>query len=102
MQTTASPVPLTPRQEAQPGSPPPPHTADPLHDLDVAIESTLGADLRLIYGMLVPVLLIVGLIIALVVERSYWLVAAALIPEIACLGFIVMKIMAMLDEPDRS
>jgi hypothetical protein len=33
---------------------------------------------------------------------SYWLVAAALVPEIALLFFIVTKILAMLNEPDES
>ncbi len=78
-----------------------PRHPDPLHGLDTSVESALGVDLRLLYGMLVPVLLIVGLIIALVLVRSYWLVAAALVPEIACLGLIVVKTMAMIDEPDQ-
>lgn len=99
MQTIAPIVPLVP-QGAPPADGPAGHHTDPLHDLDVAVESAVGADLRLLYGMLVPVLLVVGLILALVIGRTYWLVAAALIPEIALLLFIVVKILAMLDEPD--
>ena len=80
----------------------PRHHADPLHGLDVAVESAVGADVRLLYGFLVPILLVCGLIIVLALSPSYWLVAAALVPEIALLFFMVTKILAMLNEPDRS
>ena len=77
------------------------HHADPLHGLDVAIESVLTVDLRLIYGILVPILLVIGLMIPLILAPSYWLVAAALIPELAILGLIMTKIMAMLNETEE-
>lgn len=69
--------------------------------MDVAVESAVGVDLRPIYGMLVPVLLVVGLVLAVVLVQSYWLVAAAWVVEIACIALIVTKTFAMLDEPEQ-
>ena len=88
----------SPDQQLENGEASPEHHADPLHGLDVAIESVLAVDLRLIYGILVPILLVIGLMIPLILAPSYWLVAAALVPELAILAFILTKIMAMLNE----
>ncbi len=71
---------------------------DPLHGLDREVERDLGADMRLLYGMLVPILAVCGLIVWLVFARSYWVVAAAVVLELAALGLIVVKLMAMLAE----
>ncbi len=76
-------------------------SADPLHGLDTAVESAVGADMRLLYGFLAPILFVCGMIIVLALAPSYWLVAAALAPEVALLFFIVTKIMAMLNEPEE-
>lgn len=102
MQATAPTVKLAPRRPApRPRPPAPRHHADPLYEMDVAVESAVGVDLRLIYGMLVPVLLVIGLVLTVVFVQSYWLVAATWVVEIAFIGLIVAKTLAMLDEPDR-
>lgn len=73
---------------------------NPMHHLDQLIDSVIGADMRLIYGMAVPMLLVCGVILALVTSPSYWLVAAAIVAELCCLSLIVTKLMAMLGETD--
>lgn len=103
MPTIATSARLTRGRDQQPSSgEAQAHHADPLHGLDVAIESRLGADVRLLYGMLVPILVVCGMIILLCLSPSYWLVAAALVPEVVLLFFIVTKVMAMLNEPDEA
>jgi hypothetical protein len=71
---------------------------NPLRRLDRSVEALLGADLRLIYGMAAPMLLVIAVILALAVTPSYWLVGATLVLELSCLAFVVTKLLAMLDE----
>ncbi len=78
------------------------HQIDPLRRLDTRLDRALGSDLRLIYGVGMPMLLVIAGIIALALSPSYWLVGATLVVEIGCLGFVITKLMAMLDEPDAS
>lgn len=73
---------------------------NPLHHLDGTLESLFGTDLRLIYGMAAPMLLVIAVIMALVLTPSYWLVGATVVLELCCLAFVVTKLLAMLDETD--
>ncbi len=75
-------------------------TPNPLGRLDHLVEATIGADMRLIYGMLVPMLMVFALIVPMVLAPSYWLVGLVLMFELCCLAFIVTKLLAMLDEPE--
>lgn len=103
MQATAPSVTLAQgRRARRPTRPPRRRRHDPLHRLDVSIESLLGVDLRLLYGMLVPMLVILGLVVAVLAVQSYWVVAAAWIVEMAALGLIVTKLLAMLAEPGEA
>jgi hypothetical protein len=79
---------------------PAPHVVDPLRRLDRAVNTWFGADLRLLYGLGTPILLIVAAMLPLLFHPSYWLVGALLVLVIACTGFIVTKVMAMLDAPE--
>jgi len=71
----------------------------PFRGLDRSIERVLGADLRLIYGFLVPILMLVGMIIVLGLQPSAWLVAPIVVLEVAGLFVIVYGLMGMLNEP---
>lgn len=74
---------------------------DPLAGLDRWIEKVIGADFKLIYGVLMPMLLICGVILAIVFTQSVWVVAVTLVLELAFLAFIVVKLMAMLGEGEH-
>ena len=73
---------------------------DPLAALDGRLERLLGADMRMIYGLLAPVLLICGVIIVLALKPSSWLVALTVVLELAALAFVVVKLLAMLGDAD--
>ncbi len=75
---------------------------DPLRGLDREVERELGADMRLLYGMLGPILVICGVIVGLVFSRSYWVVAGTVVLELAALGLIIVKLMAMLGEGEAA
>jgi hypothetical protein len=60
----------------------------------------LGADLRLILGMLIPMLLVIGLIVAFCQSPTYWLVGLTLLIEIGCLLMVVSKVLSMMADPD--
>lgn len=68
---------------------------------DRSVEAALGADLRLIYGLGAPVMMIVGLIVILALTPATWLVISIIIIEIGALGLVVTGLMAMLDERDE-
>jgi hypothetical protein len=72
----------------------------PFRGFDQSVERLLGADMRLIYGMAVPVLMIVGMIVLLALSPTTWLVAATLIVELAALALVVYGFLGMLTEDD--
>lgn len=71
------------------------------HGFDAAAERTLGVDMRLLYGMLLPILMICGLIILLALNPETWLVIAVVILECAALGVVVTGFIGMLNEDDK-
>lgn len=77
-------------------SPPPHH--HPFQGFDQSVERAVGADMRLMYGMAAPILMIVGLIVVLALSPAVWLVATIVVLEIAGLGLVVTGIFGMLDE----
>ena len=83
-----------------PREPKPRTRLDPLHGVDQAIGSVIDADLRLLYGMLVPIAIVFGLIIWSFLSQSYWLVGVSVAVEFSMIVLIVVKVLAMLDEPD--
>lgn len=61
----------------------------------------LGADARLLYGMAIPILMIVGLIMVLALSPAWWLVALIVVFEIAALALVVTGLLVMMsDEQD--
>ena len=65
------------------------------------MERVLGADMRLIYGFAVPVLMVVGLIIVLALRPETWLVVCVMVLECAALALVVAGIVAMLNEREE-
>jgi hypothetical protein len=78
-----------------------PRNESPFAGFDQSMERWLGADMRLIYGFAVPVLMIVGLIIMLALRPETWLVVSVMVLEVAALGLVVAGIVAMLNEKDE-
>jgi hypothetical protein len=68
------------------------------HEFDATVERALGVDVRLLYGMTVPILMICGLIILLALSPQTWLVIAVLVVEMAALGVVITGFVGMLSE----
>ncbi len=69
-----------------------------LRDLDRSVERILGADIRLLYGLLIPILIIVGFVIALALNHAAWLVGVILVLELAALMLVVVEIFKMMGD----
>ena len=75
-----------------------PHEKSPFRAFDQSVERLLGADMRLVYGMALPIMMIVGLIIALALNPAAWLVAVVVVLEIAALAVVVLGFVGMLND----
>jgi hypothetical protein len=71
---------------------------NPYERFDDSVERWLGADMRLIYGMAIPILMICGLILLLAFNPTTWMVIGVLLLEIGATGVVIRGIMAMLDD----
>ena len=68
---------------------------------DQSVTRVLGADARLLYGIAVPLLMIVGLIVVLALSPATWFVAVIVVFEIAALVLVVTGLLQMMsDEQD--
>jgi hypothetical protein len=85
---------------------PPPAQADPDRHLfrgfDASMTRMLGADLRLLYGIGVPIVMIVGLIIVLALNPAKWVVAVVVVCEIGGLALIVTKLYTLMSDDDEA
>ena len=77
-----------------------PESHNPFRGFDESVEHVLGADMRLIYGFAIPILMVVGLIIILGLTPATWLVIAILVMEVAALCVVLTGFIGMLNEPD--
>ena len=76
-----------------------PARSNPFAGVEEMIERVLGADMRLIYGALVPMVLVVDLVVLLTLQStSWWLVAAVVVVEFAAVGLVVSAFLKMLDD----
>lgn len=75
------------------------HNQNPFRGFDQSVERLLGADIRLIYGFAVPILMVVGLIVILALNPATWLVIAIVVLELAALCVVVAGFVTMLNEP---
>ena len=71
----------------------------PLHGFEQAVEGVLGVDMRLLYGMGVPVVG-VSVIIALLLgfAASPWAIAGLMVIEAAVLAVVLIGFVGMLNE----
>lgn len=73
---------------------------NPFRGFDESVERLLGADMRLIYGFAIPILMVVGLIVILALSPATWLVIAIVVMEVAAMGVVLTGFIGMLNEPD--
>ena len=71
------------------------------HEFDAAVERSLGADARLLYGMVIPILMVCGLIVLLALNPQTWLVIAVVVLEAAALGVVITGFLGMLNESEE-
>jgi uncharacterized membrane protein len=71
---------------------------------DQSVARVLGTDARLLYGMAIPILMIVGLIMVLALSPAGWLVALIVLFEIAALALVITGLLEMMsdDQDDGS
>lgn len=81
-------------------APSPEHHEPVFRGFDSSVERVLGADMRLVYGILVPILMVVGLIIVLALQPTAWLVGAILVIEVAALATVVTGLLGMMTTDD--
>ncbi|HUA70125.1 MAG TPA: hypothetical protein VMA96_03560 [Solirubrobacteraceae bacterium] len=65
---------------------------------DRSVERVLGVDVRLLYGMVVPILMISGLIVLLALSPQTWLQIAVLLLELAALGVVLTGFIGILND----
>jgi hypothetical protein len=65
---------------------------------DECVERVLGADMRLVYGMAAPILMILGLVTILALSPAVWLLATIMLLELALLGVVVYGFAGLLGE----
>jgi cell shape-determining protein MreD len=75
------------------------HHHYPLHE---RITRVVGADVRLLYGIGVPILATVGFIIALAVSKQTWMAGAVVFFLVITLAVVVFGLYGMLDDEDEN
>jgi hypothetical protein len=72
-----------------------------LRGFDESVTNVLGADVRLLYGLAIPILLIVDLIVLLALDPTKWLVGAIVLVELAALGLVIGALFELMSDPDE-
>jgi hypothetical protein len=70
--------------------------------LDQACERLFGVDARLLYGFLVPVLTISGVVVLLAFDPRNWLLALAVVLLLLASLIVVLGIVRMVSEDDAT
>lgn len=70
---------------------------------DSFVARRLGCDMRMLYGMAGPILVIVGLLVVLAFHPHAWIVAGIMVVEVIGLALVVAGIFGVMDdrEPDQ-
>jgi Flp pilus assembly protein TadB len=68
----------------------------PPETLHERLERSIGVDVRLFYGLLVPAAVVVALVVALALNPTWWLLVPLVIVLIGAIGVVVVGIMQML------
>jgi hypothetical protein len=69
-------------------------------DFDSSAKRILGVDMRLVYGLLPPALLVVGLIVLLALKPVTWLFVAIVVVEVGALALVVTGLLGMMSGGD--
>ena len=72
------------------------HREPAFSTFDSSVRRILGADMRLVYGLLAPALLIIGLIVALALKPATWLLVAIVVVELGALAVVLTGLLGML------
>lgn len=64
------------------------------------MESFWGADIRLLYGIGVPALVLLGLIVVFALHASWWLLAGLVVCLLLLTGVVMIGFLQMLGEDD--
>jgi hypothetical protein len=79
---------------------PPAHQSehrDPVfRDFDSSVTRILGADMRLVYGILAPTLLVIGLIVFLALKPATWLLVSIILVEVGALALVVTGLLGVM------
>lgn len=75
-------------------------STNPYERFDSSMERWLGADMRMIYGMAVPILMVTGLILLLALNPTTWMVVGVLVLELAAGAVVIRGILGMLADGD--
>ena len=62
------------------------------------LEASIGVDVRLFYGLLVPAAVVVLLVVALALSPTWWLLIPLVIVLLGAIGVVMVGINQMLDE----
>ncbi|MGA2924533.1 MAG: hypothetical protein ABSG43_00855 [Solirubrobacteraceae bacterium] len=84
--------------QPDPQAQPPQHA---FHGFDQSFVRLFGADFRMIYGMAVPILMVIGMIVILALTPTTWLVVAIVLLEMAGLSTVVYGLFGMLNEREE-
>ena len=68
--------------------------------IDRALQRLLEVDARLLYGFVVPVLAITGLVVILALDPSSWLLALAVVLLLLAAIIVALGIVRMLSDDD--
>ena len=78
----------------------PGHHEPAFRAFDSAAEQALGADMRLVYGILAPIVMVIGLIVVLALQPATWLVAVVVVAEIGALAVVITGLLGMMSTDD--
>ena len=70
------------------------------HTLHSRLERSLGVDVQLFYGLLVPATVVVVLIVGLALSPTWWLLAPLVLVLLGVTGIVIAGFLQMLDSGD--
>jgi hypothetical protein len=76
------------------------HREPAFRTFDSSVERILGADMRLVYGIFVPAMLVIGLIVLLAFKLATWLLAVIVVVEVGALGLVLVGLLGMMSGDD--
>jgi hypothetical protein len=72
------------------------HRGPVFRHFDSSVERILGADMRLVYGILAPALLVIGLVVVLALNPATWLLVGIVVVEVGALALVLTGLFGMM------